>query len=157
MLGIAPAPIAVAPGNGACFREEVLKTRFDGPHPLPRHVRTRVRSPQTNDVIERWFGTLKFEHLFRGVITDGDALDTAVHRFRIFYKTIRPQAHPRHCYRPSAHPIQRRGRGSGLPSNAGLDRALRAGSTRLGVGGNRSFAAGLVTVCGRSAERSPST
>jgi putative transposase len=49
-----------------------------------------VRSPQTNGVIERWFGTLKYEHLFRGVIADGDALDMEVHRFRVIYNTIRP-------------------------------------------------------------------
>ena len=28
--------------------------------------------------------------MFRGVITDGDALDMEVHRFRIIYNTIRP-------------------------------------------------------------------
>jgi hypothetical protein len=39
--------------------------------------------PRTNGVIGRWFGTLKYEHEFRGVITDGDALDMEVHRFRI--------------------------------------------------------------------------
>ena len=68
----------------------MFKTAFDGPDPPLRHVRTRVRSPQTNGVIERWFGTLKYEHLFRGVITDGDALDMEVYRFRIIYNTIRP-------------------------------------------------------------------
>ena len=46
--------------------------------------------PRTNGVIERWFGTLKYEHQFRGVITDGDALDMEVHRFHIIYNTIRP-------------------------------------------------------------------
>jgi transposase InsO family protein len=59
--------------NGACFRGEVFKTAFDKRDPPLRHVRTRVRSPKTNGVIERWFGTLKYEHLFRGVIIDGDA------------------------------------------------------------------------------------
>jgi Integrase core domain len=33
---------------------------------------------------------LQYEHLFRGVITDGDTLDMEVHRFRIIYNTIRP-------------------------------------------------------------------
>jgi Integrase core domain len=33
---------------------------------------------------------LKYEHLFRGVITDGDALEMEVYRFRIIYNTIRP-------------------------------------------------------------------
>src|SRR4029453_5363166 len=69
---------------------EVFKTAFDGPDPLLRHVRTQVRSPHTNGVIQRWLSTLKYEHLFRGVITDGNAVDMEVHRFRIIYNTIRP-------------------------------------------------------------------
>ena len=32
-----------------------------------------VRCPQTNGVSERFFGTSRYEHRFRGVITDGDA------------------------------------------------------------------------------------
>jgi putative transposase len=55
-----------------------------------RHVRTRIKSPQTNGVVERFFGTLKYEHLYRGYIGDGDALDMEVHRFRIIYNTVRP-------------------------------------------------------------------
>ncbi len=87
---MAPAPIAVVSDNGPCFRGEVLETAFAGPDPLLRHVRTRVRPPQTNGVIERFFGTLKYEHLFRGATADGDGLDMEVHRFRIIYNTIRP-------------------------------------------------------------------
>ncbi|MFE9583059.1 integrase core domain-containing protein [Nocardia sp. NPDC006044] len=30
------------------------------------------------------------EHLYRGVIADGDALDMEVHRFRVIYNTLRP-------------------------------------------------------------------
>jgi len=77
--------------NGPCFLGEVLETAFAGPDPLLRHVRTRVRSPETNGVIERFFGTLKYEHLFRGVIADSDALDMEVHRFRVIYNTIDDQ------------------------------------------------------------------
>jgi transposase InsO family protein len=80
----------VVSDNGPCFRGEVFKTAFTGPDPLLRHVRTCVRSPQTNGVIERFFGTLKYEHLFRGVIADGDSLDMEVHRFRLIYNTVRP-------------------------------------------------------------------
>ena len=47
---------------------------FAGDDPLFRHVRTRVRSPQTNGVVERFFGTLKDEHLYRATIGDGNAL-----------------------------------------------------------------------------------
>jgi len=38
---------------------------FAGHDPLFRHVRTRVRSPRTKGVAERFFGTLKYEHLDR--------------------------------------------------------------------------------------------
>jgi putative transposase len=37
-----------------------------------------------------FFGTLKYEHLFRGYIGNGDALDMEAHHFRIIYNTIRP-------------------------------------------------------------------
>jgi transposase InsO family protein len=92
VLGQAPAPIAVVTDNGPCYRGSIFQTLFDttADDPLLRHVRTRIKSPQTNGVIERFFGTLKYEHLFRGYIGDGDALDMEVHRFRIIYNTIRP-------------------------------------------------------------------
>jgi len=57
---------------------------------LLRHVRTRVRSPQTNGVIERFFGTLKYEHLYRAPIDDGGALAMETARFRDIYNRIRP-------------------------------------------------------------------
>jgi putative transposase len=90
VIGQAPAPIAVVSDNGPCFRGKTFQTAFTGDDPLLRHVRTRIKSPQTNGVIERFFGTLKYEHLFRGYIGDGDALDMEAHRFRVIYNTIRP-------------------------------------------------------------------
>lgn len=91
IIGQAPAPIAVVSDNGPCYRGKTFQTLFsDHDDPLLRHVRTRIKSPQTNGVIERFFGTLKYEHLFRGYINDGDALDMEAHRFRIIYNTIRP-------------------------------------------------------------------
>jgi len=90
VIGQAPAPIALVSDNGPCFRGQTFQTAFDGEDPLLRHVRTRVKSPQTNGVVERFFGTLKYEHLFRGYIGDADALDMEIHHFRIIYNTIRP-------------------------------------------------------------------
>lgn len=90
VIGQAPAPIALVSDNGPCFRGQTFQTAFDDHDPLLRHVRTRVKSPQTNGVVERFFGTLKYEHLYRGYIGDGAALDMEVHRFRIIYNTIRP-------------------------------------------------------------------
>jgi transposase InsO family protein len=90
VLRTVPAPIAVVSDNGPCFRGAVFAEAFTGDDPLLRHVRTRVKSPQTNGVIERLFGTLKYEHLFRGPINDGDALAVEVNWFRHIYNTIRP-------------------------------------------------------------------
>jgi putative transposase len=92
VIGQAPAPIAVVSDNGPCYRGKTFQSLFNstGDDPLLRHVRTRIKSPQTNGVVERFFGTLKYEHLYRAYIGDGDALDMEVHRFRIIYNTIRP-------------------------------------------------------------------
>lgn len=89
-LRTVPAPIAVVSDNGPCFRGRVFTTAFAGDDPLLRHVRTRVRSPQTNGVVERFFGTLKYEHLYRGQITDGDALAVEAALFTQTYNRIRP-------------------------------------------------------------------
>lgn len=103
VIGHAPAPIALVSDNGPCFRGQTFQTAFEGEDPLLRHVRTRIKSPQTNGVVERFFGTLKYEHLYRGYIGDGDALDMETHRFRIIYNTIRPHQAladrtPKHAY-----------------------------------------------------------
>jgi putative transposase len=78
------------PTTGRAFAAACSPNHFTGEDPLLRHVRTRVKSPQTNGVIERFFGTLKYEHLYRGPINDGDALAVEVNRFRQIYNTIRP-------------------------------------------------------------------
>ena len=90
LLRTIPARIAVVSDNGPCFRSGVFAESFTGEDPLLRHVHTRVKSSQLNGVIERFFGTLKYEHLYRGPINDGDALAVEVNRFRQIYNTIRP-------------------------------------------------------------------
>ena len=40
--------------------------------------------------VERFFGTLKYEHLCRAIIADGDALAVEVALFRQTYNTLRP-------------------------------------------------------------------
>ena len=47
-----PAPIAVVSDNGPCYRGKDFQSLFTGHDPLLRHIRTRIRSPQTNGVIE---------------------------------------------------------------------------------------------------------
>jgi hypothetical protein len=51
VIGHAPAPIAVVSDNGPCFRGQTFQTAFDGDDPLLRHMRTRIKSPQTNGVV----------------------------------------------------------------------------------------------------------
>jgi putative transposase len=110
VIGQAPAPIAVVSDNGPCYRGKTFQALFaDNDDPLLRHVRTRIKSPQTNGVVERFFGTLKYEHLYRGYIGDGDALDMEAHRFRIIYNTIRPHQAlgdrtPKQAYQAQTHP-----------------------------------------------------
>ena len=69
-----------------------------------------MRSPQTNDVVERFFGTLKYEHLYRAIIGDGDGLAVEVAVFRQTYNTLRPHQAlgdrtPRQVYR--THPTDK--------------------------------------------------
>ncbi len=90
VIGQASAPIAVVTDNGSAFKAATFAQAFTGEDPLLRHVRTRVRSPQTNGVIERFFGTLKYDHLYRAIIADGDALAMEINRYRHIYNTIRP-------------------------------------------------------------------
>src|SRR6266581_1542101 len=59
--------ICVVIDNGPCFRGGTFAEAFTGDDPLLRHVRTRIRSPQTNGMVERFFGTLKYEHLYRAI------------------------------------------------------------------------------------------
>lgn len=90
ILGTTPVPIALVTDNGPAFRADQFATLFRGEDPLLKHVRTRVRSPQTNGVIERFFGTAKYEHLYRAPIGDGAALCVEMTLFRNDYNTLRP-------------------------------------------------------------------
>lgn len=74
----------------AMLSAETFASAFTSDDPLLRHVRTRVRSPEPNGVVERLFGTLKYEHLYRTEIADGDGLAVEVHRFHQSYTPVRP-------------------------------------------------------------------
>jgi putative transposase len=94
VIGEAPAPIAVVTDNGPCFRGGTFADAFAGDDPLFRHVRTRGRSPQANGVAGRFFGTLKYGHLYRATIGDGNALAVEVSLFRHTCNTLRPHQAP---------------------------------------------------------------
>lgn len=90
IIGTAPVPIALVSDNGSAFKAKSFAALFKEDDPLLKHVRTRIRSPQTNGVVERFFGTAKYEHLYRADIPDGDALTVELNLFRNDYNTIRP-------------------------------------------------------------------
>jgi len=75
--------------HGAVVHGRAPADAFAGDDPLFRHVRTRVRSPQTNGVVERFFGTLRYEHLYRATVGDGNALAVEANLFRHTYDTLR--------------------------------------------------------------------
>jgi transposase InsO family protein len=58
--------------------------------PWLAHVRTRHHAPETNGVVERFFGSLKYEHLFRLEIGDVMEMAEAVDHYRTIYNTVRP-------------------------------------------------------------------
>jgi putative transposase len=104
----APAPIVVVTDNGPCFRGVTFADAFASDDPLFRHVRTRVRSPQTNGVVERFPGTLKYEQLYRATIGDRNALAVEVNLFRHTYNTLQPhqgldERTPRAAYLAGEH------------------------------------------------------
>ncbi|MEV0058186.1 integrase core domain-containing protein [Saccharopolyspora shandongensis] len=54
------------------------------------HIRTRRRSPGQNGVRERAFGSLKYEHLYRHEIGDGQALAVEAEPYRQVFNHVRP-------------------------------------------------------------------
>jgi putative transposase len=82
-------PIVLVTDNGPAFKS-VAFARFIASRPELVHVRTRRKSPHTNGVRERAFGSLKYEHLYRHEITDGDMLASQAEHYRQIFNTIRP-------------------------------------------------------------------
>ncbi len=82
-------PLVIVTDNGSCYRSGLFE-RFIASRPYLVHVRTRYRSPQTNGVIERFFQSIKYEHLYREEIQSGAHLADEVEAYRTLYNTVRP-------------------------------------------------------------------
>lgn len=82
-------PLVIVTDNGACYKAAEFAA-FIAARPWLYHVRTRFRSPWTNGVIERLFGTVKYEGLFRHEITNGYQLGEQLKTERATYNDIRP-------------------------------------------------------------------
>ena len=82
-------PLVVVTDNGPAMKSAAVARWFAARRHLA-HVRTRHRAPWANGVVERWFGTLKYEHLYRHDIASGIDLADHVDAFTDTYNTIRP-------------------------------------------------------------------
>jgi transposase InsO family protein len=82
-------PLIIVTDNGACFRSAVF-ARFIAGRPELRHVRTRIKAPETNGVAERYIGAVKYECLYREQIADGLALQVQLEDYRDLYNRVRP-------------------------------------------------------------------
>jgi putative transposase len=82
-------PIRVVTDNGPCYKAAAF-ARYIRSRPEFEHVRTRHRAPQTNGVIERFYGSIKYEHLYLHEIDDGAALAEHVAAFEQIYNDERP-------------------------------------------------------------------
>jgi putative transposase len=95
-------PIRVVTDNGPCYKAGAF-ARYIASRPEFEHVRTRHRSPETNGVIERWYESIKYEHLYLHEIDDGPALAEHVAGYQRIYNDERPHetidwARPRDRY-----------------------------------------------------------
>lgn len=82
-------PVIVVSDNGACYRAAGF-ARHIAQRPELCHVRTRHKAPETNGVIERFFQSAKYEHLYREEIDDGQALAEQIAAYLVVYNEIRP-------------------------------------------------------------------
>ena len=81
--------VVIVSDNGPAYKSDRF-ARFIASHPWLAHVRTRYRSPQTNGVIERFYGSLKYEHLYRREVANGAELGDECQAYRRLYNEIRP-------------------------------------------------------------------
>jgi len=81
--------LTIVTDNGPCFKSGGFAAWVASKKHL-RHVRTRKKAPWTNGQIERFFGALKYERLYRYQIGDGVDLATHALTFRTIYNSIRP-------------------------------------------------------------------
>jgi transposase InsO family protein len=82
-------PVIVVSDNGACYRAAGFAAHIRA-RPEFAHVRTRHKAPETNGVVECFFESAKYEHLYRHDIDDGQDLAEHIDRWLTVYNTIRP-------------------------------------------------------------------
>jgi transposase InsO family protein len=82
-------PLTIVTDNGPAYKSSDF-LHFIASRPELAHVRTRHHSPETNGVVERFNGSIKYEHLFRLEIPDAVTLADEAEAFRRLYNEVRP-------------------------------------------------------------------
>ena len=82
-------PVTVVTDNGPAYKSADF-ARFIAGRPEFTHVRTRHHAPETNGVVERFNQSLKYEHLYRHEIANGQDLVDQVTEYCDTYNRIRP-------------------------------------------------------------------
>jgi transposase InsO family protein len=82
-------PLTIVTDNGPAFKS-VDFSRFIAGRPELAHVRSRRHAPETNGVVERFNGSLKYEHLYRLEIADALELAERAEDYRRLYNEVRP-------------------------------------------------------------------
>jgi hypothetical protein len=83
------APLTIVTDNGPAYKSTDFALFIAG-RPELAHVRTRHHSPETNGVVERFNGSIKYEHLYRLEIPDAVALADEAEAYRRLYNEVRP-------------------------------------------------------------------
>jgi transposase InsO family protein len=81
--------LTIVTDNGPAYKSDAF-IRAIMARPELEHVRTRHYSPGQNGVVERFYRTLKYEHLYRLEIADAIDLEAEVKAARSIYNDIRP-------------------------------------------------------------------
>lgn len=82
-------PLVIVSDNGPAYKSDRFQN-FIGSRPELAHVRTKHHSPETNGVIERFYESLKYEHLYRLEIPNGQALGDELELYRALFNQVRP-------------------------------------------------------------------
>jgi putative transposase len=82
-------PLVIVSDNGPAYKSDRFQT-FIAARPELAHVRTKHRAPETNGVVERFYESLKYEHLYRLEVANGQALAEELDVYRELFNQIRP-------------------------------------------------------------------
>jgi putative transposase len=81
--------LTIVTDNGPAYKSDAF-IRFIMSRPELEHVRTRHYTPGQNGVVERFYRTLKYEHLYQLEIADAIELGDQIEAHRRLYNEVRP-------------------------------------------------------------------